>query len=85
MNRTTTNRTDLYARVTAKIIADLEKGVRTWQRPWSTGAASGDITRPLRANGEPYRGVNVLLLWAEALDKGYNAPIWTQERVLQRA
>ena len=69
-------RIDVYARVTAKIIADLEQGVRTWQRPWNAANADGNIIRPRRANGLPYRGVNVLLLWSEALDKGYTAPMW---------
>lgn len=73
---TTQPRIDVYARVTAKIIADLEQGVRTWQRPWSADNAAGNIIRPLRANGLPYRGVNELLLWSEALDKGFNAPMW---------
>lgn len=69
-------RLDVYSRVTAKIIADLEQGVRPWQRPWSADHAAEHITRPLRANGQPYRGVNVLLLWGEALAKGYSAPHW---------
>lgn len=73
---TTQPRSDVYTRVTAKIIADLEQGVRTWQRPWSAANADGNIIRPLRATGQPYRGVNVLLLWSEALDKGYTAPMW---------
>lgn len=76
MNTSTQPRTDVYARVTAKIIADLEQGVRTWQRPWNAEHAAGNIIRPLRATGEPYRGINVVLLWSEALDKGYTAPIW---------
>jgi len=69
-------RTDVYARVTAKIVADLEQGVRPWLKPWNAEHAAGRITRPLRANGQPYRGVNVLLLWGEAEAKGYSAPIW---------
>lgn len=69
-------RADVYASVTSRIIADLEKGVRTWQKPWNAEHAAGRITRPLRHNGVPYRGVNVLLLWGEALARGYNAPIW---------
>ncbi len=69
-------RTDVYTRVTAKIIADLEQGTRPWMKPWNAQHAAGSITRPLRANGQPYRGVNVLLLWGEAETKGYNAPIW---------
>ena len=33
-------------------------------------------SRPLRHNGQPYSGINVLMLWAEASEKGYSAPIW---------
>lgn len=67
---------DIYTRVTARILAELEKGVRPWIKPWSAEHAAGRITRPLRHNGIPYRGVNVLLLWGEALEKGYAAPLW---------
>jgi antirestriction protein ArdC len=73
---TTQPRRDVYSRVTAKIIADLEQGVRTWQKPWNADHAAGNILRPRRANGLPYRGVNILLLWGEAIEKGYAAPIW---------
>lgn len=70
------NRKDVYTRVTDRIIADLEQGVRTWMKPWSAEHAAGKISRPLRHNGTPYRGMNVLLLWGEAVLKGYAAPIW---------
>src|ERR1700733_2488681 len=36
----------------------------------------GRITRPLRHNGVPYSGINILMLWAEAMDKGFTAPTW---------
>ena len=68
--------TDVYTRVTQKIIADLEQGVRPWLRPWSAEHAAGKISRPLRHNGTPYAGVNVLMLWMEATARGYTAPIW---------
>ena len=67
---------DVYTRVTDKIIADLEQGVRTWMKPWNAGNTAGRITRPLRHNGVPYSGINILMLWAEAMDKGFTAPIW---------
>lgn len=67
---------DVYTRVTNRIIADLEKGIRTWMKPWAAEHAAGKINRPLRHNGTPYRGMNILLLWGEAVDKGYAAPIW---------
>lgn len=72
----TTPRADVYTRVTERIIEDLAKGVRPWLKPWSSGNAGGRITAPLRHNGTPYKGVNVLLLWSEAMDKGYTSPLW---------
>lgn len=71
-----TERKDVYTRVTERIISDLERGVRTWMRPWGAEHAAGSICRPLRHNGMPYQGMNVLLLWGEAVEKGYAAPIW---------
>lgn len=56
--------------------ADLEAGVRPWTKPWSARASGGPISRPLRSTGQPYSGINVLLLWAEATARGYAAPIW---------
>jgi antirestriction protein ArdC len=69
-------RTDLYARVTDAIIADLEQGVRPWLKPWNGEHAAGRITRPLRAGGQPYKGINVLMLWASATTQNFAAPIW---------
>jgi antirestriction protein ArdC len=70
------DRKDVYTRVTDRIIADLEKGIRTWVKPWKAEHAAGRISRPLRHNGTPYQGINILMLWGEALEKGYSAPIW---------
>jgi len=67
---------DVYTRVTNKIIADLERGNLTWLQPWQTGHKAGDVSRPLRSTGERYQGVNVLMLWAAAMENGYVAPIW---------
>jgi len=53
---------DIYTRVTAKIIADLEKGERTWRKPWNAEHLAGRISRPLRHNGIPYQGINTVLL-----------------------
>ena len=70
------SRPDLYSRVTQAIITDLENGVRPWTKPWSAEHLAGSISRPLRSTGEPYSGINVILLWAEATAHGYAAPIW---------
>jgi antirestriction protein ArdC len=71
-----TTRTDLYTHVTNSIIADLAKGVRPWLKPWNAEHAAGRITRPLRAGGQPYKGINVLMLWASAMTQNFAAPIW---------
>lgn len=67
-------REDVYSRITNSIITQLENGVKPWYQPWKNGA--GNVTRPLRANGVPYQGINVLMLWSEAMARGYAAPIW---------
>jgi antirestriction protein ArdC len=67
---------DIYQRITDQIVSELEKGVKPWLQPWHAEHASGRITRPLRANGVAYRGINVLVLWSAAMEKGYAAPIW---------
>ena len=77
-------RADLYARITDKIIADLENGVRPWMKPWSAANTTGRISRPLRHNGEAYSGLNVLLLWSESMARGYASPTWmTFKQALQ--
>lgn len=73
---TTATRADVYTRITDTIVSQLEAGVRPWQKPWSAGNADGRIVRPLRSNGTPYRGVNVLCLWLAATEKGFSSPFW---------
>ncbi len=59
MNRKVSKpRVDIYAKITDRIVADLEKGVRPWVKPWSAANTAGRITRPLRHNGTPYQGIN---------------------------
>lgn len=69
-------RIDIYAKITDRIVAALEEGVRPWVQPWNTGNLEGRITRPLRHNGEPYSGINVLLLWSETVSRGFRSPTW---------
>ncbi|WP_137136724.1 ArdC-like ssDNA-binding domain-containing protein, partial [Rhizobium sp. FKY42] len=69
-------RTDIYARITDRIVADLEKGVRPWVQPWSARNMSGRVSRPLRHNGQPYSGLNVLLLWSESVASGFMSATW---------
>jgi antirestriction protein ArdC len=74
--QTKTSLPDIYSRVTDKIIADLEQGVRPWVKPWKGGNAGDRITLPVRHNGIPYQGINILLLWGEQLEKGFQSNRW---------
>jgi antirestriction protein ArdC len=71
-----TEKADVYTRVTNKILADLERGNLTWLQPWQAGHQAGPVSRPLRAGGKAYRGINVLMLWAAAMEKNYSCPLW---------
>jgi len=71
-----TEKQDVYTRITNQIVSHLEKGVRPWVRPWNAEHPAGRITRPLRHNGKPYSGINVLSLWASAMAQNFAAPIW---------
>ena len=76
MTKTDTQRQDIYSRITDQIVGALEQGVKPWTQPWNAGHAAGPVSRPLRFNGEGYCGINVLTLWASAMERGFAAPIW---------
>ena len=69
-------RADIHTRVTNRIVAGLEQGMRPWPKPWSVGHMAGKITRPLGRNGIPDQGINVVMLWSAAVTQGYACPIW---------
>lgn len=67
---------DVYTRVTARIIMDLEQGNLTWRKPWNSDHLAGLVCRPLRWNNISYTGINTIVLWATAAEKGYILPHW---------
>ena len=77
----TGERKDVYSRITGQIVEYLEKGVRAWIRPWNVEHAAGRITRPLRHNGQPYSGINVLSLWMSALGQSFAACAYRKLRL----
>jgi antirestriction protein ArdC len=60
--------------ITDQIIAAIEAGCAPWRKPWTGGAGGAGL--PQRHNGEPYRGINVLVLWSIAASKGYTSARW---------
>jgi len=62
---------DLYAEVSARIVAELEAGAAPWIKPW---AATPGANTPCNAvTNRPYSGCNVVLLWM-AQAAGYRTP-----------
>lgn len=68
-------KTNLFESITDKIIQVIEAGEATGSISWAgQGGASG---MPVNLKtGKAYNGVNVLLLWAMAQEKGYTSPYW---------
>jgi antirestriction protein ArdC len=63
-HRNTSSRPSIYQTVTDRIISSLKAGVIPWEKPWQTPHfTGGPFPRNFRT-GEPYRGINVLLLWS---------------------
>jgi antirestriction protein ArdC len=62
---------DLYAEVSARIVAELEAGAAPWVKPWS--ASPGANTPRNAATNRPYSGCNVVLLWMAQTDS-YRSP-----------
>ena len=66
--------TDLYAVVTARIVAALEAGTPPWSCPWRR---SGVDPRPANiTTSRLYRGINVLLLNLRCQAEGFNHNRW---------
>lgn len=72
---------DTYQRITDTIIEQLEAGTKPWIRPWR-GNSRRSAT-PLRASGEAYRGINVVMLWLSGQLAGYDENTWMTYRQAQ--
>lgn len=62
---------DLYSEVSARIVAELERGAAPWIKPWS--ATAGRNVPQNAVTNRPYSGCNVILLWL-ARDCGWATP-----------
>lgn len=66
---------DLYQVVTNQIIEALEAGTAPWIKPWAN--AGSHLPLPSNAiSGRLYGGINILLLWLAAEEKGYKQSKW---------
>jgi antirestriction protein ArdC len=71
------DRTSLYQEITEKIITELEAGRVPWVQPWGTSAAKAALAMPKNAATERrYSGINVLILWAAVIERGFAGQSW---------
>ena len=80
----TNERQSLYGEVTGRIIAELEEGRLPWVQPWD--ASRCPCTMPHNAvSGRRYSGINVLILWASAIECGFAGQRWLTYRQAEAA
>jgi len=77
------DRADLYQTVTDQVIADLEAGTVPWVKPWEGSGHAGLGLPENAATGRAYSGINILLLWASAMDHGRSSHVWLTYRQAQ--
>lgn len=76
------NRKDIHQVITDQIVAMMEEGVGTLSLPWQRGGACS--TRPTNSiTKKPYRGINVLSLWANSLRNDFTSGVWATYRQWQ--
>jgi antirestriction protein ArdC len=78
-----TDRRDLYQEITNRIIADLERGIFPWARPWKSLKETPEaqpvafFSMPRNAvTGRLYSGINTLLLWMAKDENGFAQNHW---------
>ncbi len=82
-------RAGVFATVTDTLIEMIEGGLLPWRSPWSLERRRKGRTRKPRlvpssrpaipisiSSDKPYRGVNILILWASSIKQGYGSPFW---------
>jgi antirestriction protein ArdC len=73
-------RRDIHRAITESIVAAIEAGTDKSERPWHRPG----LQMPLNATtANHYQGVNVVALWAQALDRGYGSNLWASYKQWQ--
>ena len=63
---------DIHQAITDQILAAMEQARTTNRRLWDS-----QPSLPMNlATSKPYSGINILILWATGLSRGYSSPYW---------
>jgi antirestriction protein ArdC len=66
---------DIYTRVTDAIVKAIEQGAGEYRMPWTVRQDKGFSPISI-STCKPYRGINTVVLWAQAQSKGYGSALW---------
>ena len=78
------DRQSLYGEVTARVIAELEEGRLPWVQPWDKARCV--CSMPHNAvSGRVYSGINVLILWCEAVEREFTSQRWLTYKQAEKA
>ena len=70
-----------YQAITASIIKSLERGTVPWKKPWKAPRHGHNPNMPFNGStGKNYKGLNILSLWAEAAEHGFESNAWLTYR-----
>jgi antirestriction protein ArdC len=84
-HKETTERRDPIQEFADKIVAELEKGVKPWVRPWDESKCGGPNAPINPVTGHNYRGINVLILGMHPLAFMTADPRWmTYQQALEK-
>ena len=72
----------IYDKVTDRMIELLEQGTAPWQRDWKLGNGGGYGMPHNACTGYAYRGINLMLLMCEQVEKGYTSTGWITKGAL---
>jgi antirestriction protein ArdC len=73
---------DVFTSITSKIVSVIECGAQEFVMPWHGGILSPSF--PVNASTDkPYRGVNVVALWVDAMVKRYISGYWASYKQWQ--
>jgi len=67
----------LYEEITARIVADLERGTVPWVQPWGGDQHRAPLGLPRNAStGRTYSGINILILWSRLFEGEFSSQNW---------
>jgi antirestriction protein ArdC len=72
---TVNEKQDIYMRVTNAIVSAIESGAGSYRMPWIVRQDKGFSPISI-STVKPYRGINTIVLWAQAQSKGYSSALW---------